>query len=650
MKQLPLGNQFFAEIRAEDLFYVDKTEYIYNLLKNSKNNYFLSRPRRFGTTLLLTTIEELFSGNRKPFEGLWIDSSDYAFPKRPVIYLSLSMEADTPKILCNNILFKLREIAAEENLAIAGDSPGAYFIGLINALYDKYKVKSGFNPEVAILIDNYDAPVTRNMDNLAVAKANNKILQDFFATLKDEDVAPCIRFTLVTGVTRYGLPSMDSGLNHLNDISLEPEYNGICGFSADDFDALFADRMEEVLPELIKTGWLEPSATQQDLKAEILRWYNGYNWGGETRMLNPISILNFFQRRHFEKYWIHTGRPAHLTPLIKEKPEDFFEPGLKSCLSRELRNSELEGLQVAPFLFHTGYLTLAKTTLVKKINPLTNEEESDISYSFKLPNYEVSSDYNLDWLEVIFNIGLSHVFSDRRVLLEKAILARDVKTVEDIFTSFFSAVTSIQRPNDEKAFHSLLRMSLFGMRFYDQSELLGTIGGFDICFELRKQILVIIELKYSQDLFKLKPKDEERILANLAAKKFLEEERDNIFAKLSKNKLDIRKTYRIVSEGRENNLSEAEINKLLIQAAKALPRADIEQALAIEARYKFSEEEIDKASREANPDLDIAQKALDSLLSKDYHGQLKRMGREIINLGLGVYDYGSEVKAAFGPK
>ncbi|MDR1608544.1 MAG: AAA family ATPase, partial [Deltaproteobacteria bacterium] len=482
MKQFPLGNQSFADIRAKDLFYVDKTEYIYNLLKSSKNNYFLSRPRRFGKSLLLSTLRELFSGNRKPFEGLWIDSSDYAFPKRPVIYLSLSMDAGTPEILWNSFLFKLRKIAERENLAIVGASPGLCFGSLIKALYKKAKVEVETLPEpklepyrdeykVAILIDEYDAPVTRKMDKLAVAKANAKILRDFFATLKDEDVAPCIRFTLVTGVTRYGLPSTDSGLNPLNDISLEPEFNGICGFSVDDFDALFADRMEDVLPELKKSGWLEPSATQQDLKAKIFRWYDGNNWGGETRMLNPISILNFFQRRRFEKYWIHTGRPAHLTPLIKEKPEDFFEPGLKSCLSRELRSSELEGLQVAPVLFHSGYLTLAKTSLVKKVNPLTNEEESDISYTFKLPNYEVSSAYNLDWLEVIFHIGASYVFSDRRDQLEKAILARDVKTVENIFTSFFSAVTSVQMSNDEKAFHSLLRMSLLGMRFYDQSEL-----------------------------------------------------------------------------------------------------------------------------------------------------------------------------------
>ncbi|MDR1607348.1 MAG: AAA family ATPase, partial [Deltaproteobacteria bacterium] len=244
MKELPLGNQSFAVIRYKDLFYVDKTEYIYNLLKSPENNYFLSRPRRFGKTLLLNTIKELFKGNRKPFEGLWIDSSDYAFPKHPVLYLSLSMQAPTPEILWNSILFKLRKIAKREKLAIEGDTPDLYFGSLIEALYEKAKAEGEAEAEkkakdkakakdetlsepkpepycdeykVAILIDEYDAPVTRNMKNNAVAKANADILHDFFATLKEDDVASCIRFTFVTGITRYALTSMDSGPNHLND-------------------------------------------------------------------------------------------------------------------------------------------------------------------------------------------------------------------------------------------------------------------------------------------------------------------------------------------------------------------------------------------------------------------------------------------------
>jgi hypothetical protein len=167
LKKFPLGDQGFAEIIGQKLLYADKTKYIHALIESQEKNFFLSRPRRFGKTLLLDTIMELFSGERDRFKGLWVDSSPeskYAFPRHPVISLSLSLEADDPRILKEHIVSKLEIIAEEANLLVKGTSPGQYLGNLVRALKEDSKAN------VVILIDEYDAPVTRNMRDQGPAK------------------------------------------------------------------------------------------------------------------------------------------------------------------------------------------------------------------------------------------------------------------------------------------------------------------------------------------------------------------------------------------------------------------------------------------------------------------------------------------------
>ncbi|MDR2141549.1 MAG: AAA family ATPase [Deltaproteobacteria bacterium] len=277
LKELPGEDQTFAGIIDDNLLYADKTRYIYELLRGSKKkSYFLSRPRRFGKTLLLFTLRELFSGNRERFKGLWIDRSDYDFPRVPVIFLSLSQESESPAILKANLLGDLKGIAGRANLThkVEGITPGAYFGNLIQSFSEESK------SEIAVLIDEYDAPVTRNMANMVVAQANADILHDFFATLKKPEIMDRVRFTFITGITRYALTSMDSGPNQLDDISMDPKYAGLCGFTLAEFDSLFADRLESTLDNCKKTGQMKSTDTVEDLRAKIFRWYDGYNWGG----------------------------------------------------------------------------------------------------------------------------------------------------------------------------------------------------------------------------------------------------------------------------------------------------------------------------------------------------------------------------------
>ncbi|MDR0547816.1 MAG: AAA family ATPase, partial [Deltaproteobacteria bacterium] len=368
LKELPIGSQPVARIIEENLVYADKTAYILKLIKSKGQHFFLSRPRRFGKSLLINTLKELFSGRPELFKGLLIDQEGYDFPKRAVVSLSLSTNSQTSAILERNLMVTLKKIAKAYKVSVPISSSAQYFGDLIVAVSEKT------NSQVAVLIDEYDAPVTRNLANEKVAEANAIILHDFFAKLKDDAVLERVAFTLVTGITRFALTSMDSGANHLNDISLAPEYDGICGFTIPEFDALFADRLEETLKSLKNIGKFTKDAKLSDLRNEIFRWYNGYDWGGKNRVLNPFSILHFFNNKRFAKYWIESGLLIHLTALIKARPWDFIDLQLKSYLSETIRKTELNKLQIAPVLFHSGYLTLDRPSESAELNQKTDNQ------------------------------------------------------------------------------------------------------------------------------------------------------------------------------------------------------------------------------------------------------------------------------------
>ncbi|MDR1164779.1 MAG: AAA family ATPase [Deltaproteobacteria bacterium] len=656
LKELPLGNQTFAEIVDQNYLYADKTKYVYDLLRSPKRNYFLSRPSRFGKTLLLTTIKELFSGNRERFKGLWIDSSDYDFPERPVLLLSLSMLAETPENFKAQLLSKLNDIAVAANVKVNNDFPDLCFGSLIKALYNRYE------SEVVVLIDEYDAPVTRNMGNLKVAQANAEILHAFFAILKDPDVASKTLLTLVTGITRYALTSMDSGPNHLNDISLDPKYAGLCGFILEEFDPLFGDRMEATLLSLKEAGLIKPSATQDDLRARIYKWYNGYNWGGQTRVLNPFSILNFFDQNRFDSYWIQSGRPAHLTALIRARPMDFLKPKLESYPSKAIRKSALTQLQAVPVLFHSGYLTIDKVTNIPEEDPQTNDTDMVESWSFRLPNKEVASEYNEDCFCAIFNREDSEDLKTKGKELRTAFLNRDTQKVSSLISDYIKPISYYQKTSGEETFHAHVHLILMAMGFNIDSELLGAKIRLDLRVELPERVYVIIELKYRHGEIKISPAKKKEALIDAAMTKIPKESLNKVLAKLAFKKLEISKFYdftskddfanatqeekdRVLAKVVMNSLSSADLNKVLVNTAKITLSSQEFDAVLYEAGGKpaLSEDEIESVLSSA------VQEALNVIEKKDYPGLVRRKAKEIICLGLAKYGQVPRVKAAFGP-
>ena len=289
-RKLPLGIQTFREIREGGHYYVDKTDYIRRMDRGGKH-YFLSRPRRFGKSLLVDTIKELFEGSEALFRGLAAEGDPVLSARHPVVRLSFGGGNFTkPENLHRNAMAQLWEIERQAQVSGESDGPPERFAELIRRLRER----SG--QSVVVLVDEYDKPILDALEEPEVARANRDFLRGLYGVVKDCDAD--IRFTLLTGVSKFSKVSLFSGLNNLLDITLEPEFSAICGYTEADLDAVFA-------PEL------------PGLDREAIReWYDGYNWLGAENVYNPYDLLLLFRRREFKPYWFETGTPAFLIETL----------------------------------------------------------------------------------------------------------------------------------------------------------------------------------------------------------------------------------------------------------------------------------------------------------------------------------------------
>jgi hypothetical protein len=326
-----------------------------------------------------------------------------------------------------------------------------------------------------------------------LAEDNSRVLHDFYRSLKNVDKH--LRFIFVTGITRFALTSLDSGGNNLNDISLDSEYAGICGFSEDEFDTLFEDRMEETLIALKKIGHMKPESEQGDLRAKIFSWYDGYNWCGQFRVMNPFSVLNFFHKKKLSDYWFRSGMPSHLPKMMRENPLGFLKPKLDSYTSDDVMKVDFFGVKPVTLLFHSGYLTIDKEILVD------DEEtgDSQLNYSFRLPNSEVRGAYRRFCYETIFE-SKPAVFLEHAKDFYAALLERKANILAQKVHDILSGITYFQHISLEKYYHSMVQVALVGMGFEVIGEVAGSIGRSEIVVLLPENDCLIIEVKYRQEI------------------------------------------------------------------------------------------------------------------------------------------------------
>ncbi|MEB4591383.1 AAA family ATPase, partial [Candidatus Thiothrix sp. Deng01] len=291
-KRLPIGIQTFAKIRENNHYYVDKTDMIMDLVLGGQH-YFLSRPRRFGKSLLLDTIKELFEGNEPLFQGLLVHGRWDWSVKYPVLRFSFGRKNyRQPEALGESLHQQLTQMERDFAIKPEFSDAGSRFADLL----ERVKAKTGL--PIVVLIDEYDKPILDALEYPEVAKANRDFLRGFYATIKDYDAH--IRFSLLTGVSKFSKVSLFSGLNNLKDITLDKRYSTICGYTDADIDSVFAAE----LPGLDRD--------------EIRDWYNGYNWLGEG-VYNPFDILQLFDERQFKSYWFETGTPTFLVEQLLKR-------------------------------------------------------------------------------------------------------------------------------------------------------------------------------------------------------------------------------------------------------------------------------------------------------------------------------------------
>ncbi len=355
--KLPIGIQTFSTLREDDYIYIDKTKEAYELITNHKY-IFLSRPRRFGKSLFLDTLRNIFEGKKEYFKGLYIEDK-YDFKKHPVIKISFAGNMENEEELEDVFSKILRKNMEDLGLDCEMEwKKGSCLAYLIQKAYEKY------NQEVVVLIDEYDKPILDNISNPKMREYAKNQLKGFYEVLKDSD--GYLRFVFLTGVSKFSKVSIFSGLNNIEDISLNPKYGNICGYTHEDIKTSFKPLLRGVDLEKLKT------------------WYNGYNFL-KDKVYNPFDILLFISNGFmYKNYWFETGSPSFLLKLIKQK--NYYLPSLENIeLGEEILNSfEIDNITLETLLFQSGYLT------IKEVLQIGNE----INYSLKVPNLEVQMSLN----------------------------------------------------------------------------------------------------------------------------------------------------------------------------------------------------------------------------------------------------------------
>ncbi|MDR1039798.1 MAG: ATP-binding protein [Deltaproteobacteria bacterium] len=490
-KELPLGDPTFREIIQGNYLYADKTEYINSMLKGPKF-LFLSRPRRFGKTLLLDTVEELFLGNRELFKGLRIDAeSGYSFERHPILRFDMSYaEIHTREDLVFKIKRDLARAAKSEDVKISSDSFDDMLEELLESLFQKYGIGT------AVLVDEYDDPVSSLLSNRKLAVDNLGVLRGFYKSLKK--FKKHIRFALVTGVTRYAMSALGSGPNNFLDISLMPEYSEVCGFTAQELDDLFGDRFEEALVSLKANGDIDPGIDMdvglKALKEKILEWYDGYNWLGDARVLNPYSIINFFKKRELDDYWPSSGQPSHLSAFVRKRPLEFIQPSLDGYPAEQIGKIDLRRrLAAVPVLFHSGYLTIDRIT--RKTRIINGNTVKIKEFTFRTPNLEVALNYRASFFKAAFELD-DRDFNDFAENLPKALSERDAAETARLLGDLFAGIASVRHKSSEKFFHAVLQAAFLAAGIEVLSEVRAGLGRSDMVVFLKDGSRVVIELKY----------------------------------------------------------------------------------------------------------------------------------------------------------
>ncbi len=513
MKKLPIGIQTFREIIEENYAYVDKTEFAYKLITHGKY-YFLSRPRRFGKSLFLDTLAEIFLCNKELFEGLYIYDK-YDFKPYPIIRISFG--SGDYSLNENQTIDEIKNILKDniESLNIDCKDINNFkncFKELIKKAYQTY------NQKVVILIDEYDKPILDNISNKEMAKKARNILKNFYSIIKDSD--RYIKFVFIAGVSKFSKLNLFSGLNNLEDITINREYAQICGYTHKDLQTVFKDKLKNANLELVK------------------KWYNGYNYFGKP-LYNPFDVLLFISSGYdFRNYWWQTGNPSFLIEKLKE--ENYYIPELENALISEetLETFDVDYIDIRALLWQTGYLSIKEKFA---------DERGRLKYRLKIPNLEIQ--YSLNELFILYFTNQRQEMYRYEDNLSKAVADADIDSFVNHLKTIFATIPYNNYANNiisqyEGYYSSVVFVYLMALGYDIVAEDVTNKGRIDLTIKTNDKI-IIIEFKVDAE----KEEPIKQIKERRYFEKYLNENKDIYLIGIS-------------FDSKEKNINEYEIEKM----------------------------------------------------------------------------------------
>jgi hypothetical protein len=458
----PLGIQTFSQIRQENYLYLDKTALIHDLICSGKA-YFLSRPRRFGKSLLISTFDSLFCGKRDLFDGLQISTSDYDFAVYPVIKLEFAKDefatADNLREYIDNATVRF---ASQYGIELSGSSYNQRFDELVTKLHQTT------GKTVVLLIDEYDKPILNNLSKVILPEIK-QVVNAFYSVIKSLDEH--LKFVFITGVSKFAKVSVFSGMNNLTDISMDRRYTTLCGVSQQELQSNFATAIEQLASE--------EKLDKSQMLAKLKYWYNGYRFHHRgPSVYNPYSLLSLFEHHEFKSYWFATATPTFLIELIKTRQFNLGELVDLEVDDLFFAATEPEQMTPEPVLLQTGYLTIA--------------DYNDGWYRLDFPNYEVKYAFNR---AIVQDYGQTAAGDLRYIRhLGQSLNKGDVAGFMRWLKIFFANVPYDINPQHEKYYQSLF-YAIFTLLGYQLEAEVRTNDGRIDCVLHTDNVIYVIEFK-----------------------------------------------------------------------------------------------------------------------------------------------------------
>ena len=463
MKTLPIGIQDFIQIRQDNMLYVDKTTRLLELVKNGRR-YFLSRPRRFGKSLTVSTLDAMFSGKADLFAGLaaekWVKAQSEH--PAPVLRFDMSMiDIQTPQIMRQSLQEVVLRQAERLGVKIRSQTLNGMFTDLI----------IGLSP-VVVLIDEYDKPILDNLSDINKANAVREVLRGFYTTLKSCD--EYVRFVFMTGISKFSKMGVFSAINNLEDISMDKRFGDIVGYTQNELEFYFDDRLNSIAADM--------EISREKLLERLKDYYDGFSFDGKTRIYNPFSILQCLQKSEFNNYWYESGSPSFIVNWMKDHqildPEEYRHIKVTNDF---ISSQEIEQADAPSFLYQSGYLTIEK----KEGQLLT------LDY----PNKEVLNSLSSMYLKLVYRVKN---YAGLGFDIWQALKVGDINKIVELYNIALAGIPyddfSLNR--NEFWYRSMFMMLLRGVGIISYAEIHTYKGRCDLLVQFQ-DLIVVLEFKFA---------------------------------------------------------------------------------------------------------------------------------------------------------